>query len=67
MSVGAAPGGTLLAAGGDNHHFSFSLAVLGEARTGKSKLIACTLPNGDEDPAPEVRLRAFTCLKQTAY
>lgn len=34
-------------------HFSFSLAVLGEARTGKSKLINCTLPEaaGNEDEA----------------
>ena len=35
-------------------HFSFSLAVLGEARTGKSKLISCTLPEsggGDEEPS----------------
>ena len=30
MSVSAAPSGTLLAAGGDNHHFSFSLAVVVE-------------------------------------
>jgi small GTP-binding protein len=28
----------------DDYHFSFSLAVLGDARTGKSKLINCTLP-----------------------
>ena len=27
-----------------DYHFSFSLAVLGEARSGKSKLINCTLP-----------------------
>lgn len=30
-------------------HFSFSIAVLGEARTGKSKLISCTLPDAGEE------------------
>ena len=49
MSVGAAPGGTLLAAGGDNHHFSFSLAVVGEKLTGKSALITCTRPPEQRD------------------
>ena len=34
-------------------HFSFSLAVLGESRVGKSKLISCTLPETlDDDAAP---------------
>ena len=46
---GAAPGGTLLAAGGDNHHFSFSLAVVGEKLTGKSALITCTRPPEQRD------------------
>ncbi len=35
----------------DDYHFSFSLTVLGEARTGKSTLVACTLPE-DADEAP---------------
>ena len=33
----------------ENYHFSFSLAVVGEARVGKSSLIACTLPNAPVD------------------
>ena len=38
------------ASASQDYHFSFSLAVLGESRVGKSKLITCTLP---EAPAAE--------------
>jgi small GTP-binding protein len=47
-------------------HFSFSLAVLGDARVGKSKLIACTLPEQDDEPPAEagvdhgIKCRAHT-------
>ena len=37
----------------DSFHFSFSLAVFGDERVGKSKLISCTLPDGAEDPPTE--------------
>ena len=51
----------------DDYHFSFSLAVLGEAATGKSRMIRCTLPpphddEEDEDPAVDhgIRCRSHT-------
>ena len=51
----------------DDYHFSFSLAVLGEAAVGKSRMIRCTLPpphdyEEDEDPAVDhgVRCRSHT-------
>ena len=37
----------------ENYHFSFSLVVLGESGTGKSQLIACTLPEGSVDKPSE--------------
>jgi small GTP-binding protein len=39
----------------DNFHFSFSLVVLGESATGKSSLIACTLPESSADQKSEAR------------
>ena len=51
----------------DDYHFSFSLAVLGETATGKSRMIRCTLPpphddEEDEDPAVDhgIRCRSHT-------
>ena len=51
----------------DDYHFSFSLAVLGEAATGKSRMIRCTVPpphDDDEgqDPAVDhgIRCRSHT-------
>lgn len=38
----------------DNYHFSFSLVVLGDQRVGKSKLIACTLPDAPTDEPAEL-------------
>ena len=52
---------------GEDFHFSFSLAVLGEAATGKSKMIRCTLPpphddEDEQDPAVDhgIRCRSHT-------
>ena len=51
----------------ENFHFSFSLAVLGEAAVGKSRMIRCTLPpphddDEEQDPAIDhgVRCRSHT-------
>ena len=38
----------------DSYHFSFSLAVLGEPRVGKSKLISCTAPDAGEGESQEL-------------
>ena len=46
-------------------HFSFSLAVLGEARVGKSKLISCTLP--DSPPEEETELGVDHGIKCRAH
>ena len=51
----------------ENFHFSFSLAVLGEAAVGKSRMVRCTLPpphddDEEQDPAIDhgVRCRSHT-------
>jgi len=38
----------------ESYHFSFSLVVLGDQRVGKSKLIACTLPDAPADEPQEL-------------